>query len=120
MRKTFYAEVDLTNAVVNLVKQGHYSGVSVAIFGPKHLSNPKTGDHYLPNRRDKTAQPWPFAKPTIFHLSYLVPNCCRFTQELSDALGRKELPPVVTNGAKRDPKTSCLITSRRPQVSGKY
>ena len=30
MRETLYAEVDLTEAVVNLVKQGH---------------------HYLPNRR---------------------------------------------------------------------
>ena len=32
MRETLYAEVDLTDAIVNLVKQGHYSGVSVAIF----------------------------------------------------------------------------------------
>ena len=55
MRETLYAEVDLIGAVVNLVKQGHYSGVSVAIFGPAHPSNPKPGDHYLPNRRDKTA-----------------------------------------------------------------
>ena len=36
MRETLYAEVDLTDAVVNLMKQGHYSGVSVAIFGPTH------------------------------------------------------------------------------------
>ena len=31
MRETLYAEVDLTDAVMNLMKQGHYSGVSVAI-----------------------------------------------------------------------------------------
>ena len=55
MRETLYAEVDLTDAVVDLVKQGHYSGVSVAIFGPTHPSNPKPGHHCLPNRRDKTA-----------------------------------------------------------------
>ena len=55
MRETLYAEVDLTDAVVNLMKQGHHSGVSVAIFGPTHPSNPKPGHHYLPNRRDKTA-----------------------------------------------------------------
>ena len=55
MCETLYAEVDLTDAVVNLVKQGHYSGVSVAILGPTHPSNPKPGHHYLPNRRDKTA-----------------------------------------------------------------
>ena len=55
MRETLYAEVDLTDAVVDLVKKGHYSGVSVAIFGPTHPSNPKPGDHCLPNRRDKTA-----------------------------------------------------------------
>ena len=55
MRETLYAEVDLTSAVVDLVKQGHYSGVSVAIFGPTHPSNPKPGHHYLPSRRDKTA-----------------------------------------------------------------
>ena len=34
MRETLYAEVDLTDAVVDLVKQGHYLGVSIAIFGP--------------------------------------------------------------------------------------
>ena len=51
MRETLYAEVDLTDAVVDLVKQGHYSGVTVAIFGPTHPSNPKPGHHYLPNRR---------------------------------------------------------------------
>ena len=55
MHETLYAEVDLTDAVVDLVKQGHYSGVSVAIFGPTHPSNPKPGHHYLPHRRDKTA-----------------------------------------------------------------
>ena len=55
MQETLYAEVDLTGAVVDLVKEGHYSGVSVAIFGPTHPSNPKPGHHYLPNRRDKTA-----------------------------------------------------------------
>ena len=49
MRETLYAEVDLTDAVVDLVKQGHYSGVSVAIFGPTHPSNPKPGHHYLPD-----------------------------------------------------------------------
>ena len=54
MRETLYADVDLT-AVVNLVKQGHYSGISIAIFEPTHPSNPKPGHHYLPNRRDKTA-----------------------------------------------------------------
>ena len=37
----------------NLMKQGHYSGVSVAIFGPLHPSNPKPGHHYLPNQRTK-------------------------------------------------------------------
>ena len=31
MRETLYAEVNLTDAVMNLMKQGHYSGVSVAI-----------------------------------------------------------------------------------------
>ena len=55
MRETLYAEVDLTDSVVDLVKQGHHSGVSVAIFWPTHPSNPKPGHHYLPNRRDKTA-----------------------------------------------------------------
>ena len=55
MRETLYAEVDLTDAVVDLVKQEHYSGVSVAIIGPMHPSNPKPGHHYLPNWRDKTA-----------------------------------------------------------------
>ena len=55
MRETLYAEVDLTDVVVNLVKQGHYSGISFAIFGPTHPSNPKPGHHYLLNRRDKTA-----------------------------------------------------------------
>ena len=39
MRKTLSAEVDLSDAVVNLMKQGHCSGVSVAIFGPTHASN---------------------------------------------------------------------------------
>ena len=34
MRETLFAEVDLTDAVVDLVKQGHYLGVSIAIFGP--------------------------------------------------------------------------------------
>ncbi len=52
---TLYAEVYLTDAVVDLVKQDHYSGVSVAIFGPMHPSNPKPGDPYLPKRRDRTA-----------------------------------------------------------------
>ena len=55
MCETLYAEVDLTDAVVNLVKQGHYSGVSVAILGPTYPNNPKPGHHYLPNRRNKTA-----------------------------------------------------------------
>ena len=55
MRETLYAEVDLTDAVVDLVKQDHYSGISVPIFGPTHPSNPKPGNHYLPNRRDRTA-----------------------------------------------------------------
>ena len=54
IRETLYAEVDLTDAVVDLVKQGHYSGVPAAIFGPTHPSNPKPGHHYLPNRRDRT------------------------------------------------------------------
>ena len=31
------SQVDLSDPVVALVKQGHYSGVSVAIFGPTHL-----------------------------------------------------------------------------------
>ena len=53
MRETLYAEVDLTDAVVDLVKPGHYPGVSVAIFGPTYPSNPKPGHHYLPNRRDR-------------------------------------------------------------------
>ena len=30
MRETLYAKVDLTNTVVDLVKEGHDSGVSVA------------------------------------------------------------------------------------------
>ena len=34
MCETLYAEVDLIETVVGLVKQDHYSGVSVAIFGP--------------------------------------------------------------------------------------
>ena len=55
MREMLFAEFDLTDAVVNLMKQGHYSGVSVAIFGPTHPSNSKPGHHYLSNRRDKTA-----------------------------------------------------------------
>ena len=55
MCETLYAEVDLTDAVVDLVKQGRYSGVSVAIFGPTHPSDPKPGQHYLPHRRDRTA-----------------------------------------------------------------
>ncbi len=55
MREMLYAEVDLTDAVADLVKQGHYSGVSVAIFGLVYPSNPKPGDHYQSNRRDKTA-----------------------------------------------------------------
>ncbi len=55
MRETLYAEVDPTDVVVDMVKQGHYSGVSVAIFEPTHPSNPKPGHHYLPNRRNKTA-----------------------------------------------------------------
>ena len=55
MRETLYAEVDLADAVVDLVKQGHCSDVSVAIFGPTYPSNPKPGHHYLPNWRDKTA-----------------------------------------------------------------
>ena len=55
MHETLYAEVDLTDAIVDLVKQGHYSGVSVAILGLTHPSNPKPGHHYLPHRRDKTA-----------------------------------------------------------------
>ena len=53
MRETLYTEVDLTDAVVNLVNQGHYSDVSVAIFGPTHPGNPKPGNPYLPHRRDK-------------------------------------------------------------------
>ena len=55
MCETLYAEVDLIETVVYLVKQGHYSAVSVAIFGLTHPSNPKPGHHYLPHRRDKTA-----------------------------------------------------------------
>ena len=55
MRETLYAEVDLTDAVVDIVKRGYYSVISVAIFGPTHPSNPKPGDHYLPNRCDNTA-----------------------------------------------------------------
>ena len=55
MREALYAEVDLTDAVVALVKQGHYSGVSVAIFGPTHPNNPKPGHRYLPHQRDRTA-----------------------------------------------------------------
>ena len=55
MREMLYAEIDLADAVVDLVEQGHYSGISVAIFGPTHPSNPKAGPHYLAHRRDKTA-----------------------------------------------------------------
>ena len=43
MHETLYAEVDLTDAVVDLVKPGHYPGVPVAIFGPTHPGNPKPG-----------------------------------------------------------------------------
>lgn len=32
MRETLYTEVDLTEAAVDLVKQGHYLGVPFAIF----------------------------------------------------------------------------------------
>ena len=39
MCETLYAEVDLADTVVDMVKQGHYSGVSVAIFEPTHPSN---------------------------------------------------------------------------------
>ena len=55
MCETLYAEVDLTDAVMDMVKRGRYSGASVAIFGPTHPSDPKPGQHYLPNRRDRTA-----------------------------------------------------------------
>ena len=48
MRETLYAEIDLTDAVVALVKQGH-------LLGPTRPSNPKQGDYYLSHRRDKTA-----------------------------------------------------------------
>ena len=37
-RETHYAEVVLADAVVDLVKQDHYSGISVPIFGPTHPS----------------------------------------------------------------------------------
>ena len=50
MRKTFCAEVDLTGAVVGLVKRGHYSGVSVTIFGTTYLGNSKPCDYYLPKQ----------------------------------------------------------------------
>ena len=43
MHETLYAGVDLTDAVVDLVKPGHYPGVPVAIFGPTHPGNPKPG-----------------------------------------------------------------------------
>ena len=43
MRETLCAEVDLTDVVVNVVNQDHYSAVSVAIFGSTHLSNSKPG-----------------------------------------------------------------------------
>ena len=59
MHETLYAEVDLSGAVVDMVKQCHCSGVSVAVFGPTHPSNTKPGHHYLPNRRDKTEHPAP-------------------------------------------------------------
>ena len=49
----------MSGAVADLVEQGYYSGVLVAIFGPPHPSNAKPGHHYLPNRRDKTAHPAP-------------------------------------------------------------
>ena len=39
MCETLYAEVDLIETVVYLVKQCHYSGVSVAIFGLTYPSN---------------------------------------------------------------------------------
>ena len=55
MCETFYAEVDLTDAVMDMVKRGRYSGASVAIFVPTHPSDPKPGQHYLPHRRDRTA-----------------------------------------------------------------
>ena len=55
MHETLYAEVDLSDAVVDLVKQGHYSVISVAVFALTHPDNPKPSDHYLPHRRDRTA-----------------------------------------------------------------
>ena len=55
MHETLYTEADLTDAVVNLVKQGHYSVISVAVFALTHPGNPKPSDHYLPHRRDRTA-----------------------------------------------------------------
>ena len=36
MRETLYAEVDPAGAVVDMVKQGHCSGVPVAISGSTH------------------------------------------------------------------------------------
>ena len=36
----FYAEINLANVVVNLVKQGQYPGALAAIFGPMHPINP--------------------------------------------------------------------------------
>ena len=39
MRETLYAEIDLIETVVYLVKQEHHSNISVAIFGLTHPSN---------------------------------------------------------------------------------
>ena len=38
-------------AVFDMVKQSHYSGISVTIFGTTHSSNPKPGDYYLPRQK---------------------------------------------------------------------
>ena len=43
MHETLYAGVDLTDAVVDLVKEGHYSGVSVTIFGRDASEQSETG-----------------------------------------------------------------------------
>ena len=44
---TLYADIDLTDPIVAMVRDGHYSGVSAAIFAPTNPSNPKPGEYYL-------------------------------------------------------------------------
>ena len=44
---TLYALVDVADPIVQAVKDGHYSGVSVAMFHPDNPSNPCPGEYYV-------------------------------------------------------------------------